>query len=251
MITAGQGQSLTLEADFYQYAGGPTVNLTGLTLTIVDPNNVTEVSATTSSGVTNPATGIYDYQWTVPRAAPIGLHVATWSGTYNAAPVTASETILVTAVGTGTWCTTADVLTFAQTTVDAVTLSQAGAMIDVACARPYSVFVTGVPAGQLCQISAIDLYWLKLACAYQAAWLASQPDAFSRSDVTAVGRGKANVQLAPTALILAPLAKTVLYRVSFLKSRSLHVPGPMELDHPWMSSIEGDEGPGWRDLGPV
>lgn len=152
---------------------------------------------------------------------------------------------------TTTWCTAADVLTFAKTTVDDPTVALAGSMIDTACARPYDVFVTGVPAGQVCQISAIDLYWLKLACAYQAAWIPSQPDLFSRSDVTAVGRGKANVQLAPDALRYAPLATTVLKRVSFLKSRSMHVPGPMELDHPWTNSMEGDEGPGWRNLGPV
>jgi hypothetical protein len=38
--------------------------------------------------------------------------------------------------------------------------------------------------------------------------------------------------------------------VSFLKSRSLHVPGPMELDQNWAGSTE-DGSPGWQDLGPV
>lgn len=147
-----------------------------------------------------------------------------------------------------TWCTTDDVVTFANTTVDDATVVRAGATIDVHCARPYDVFVTGVPAGEVCQISAIDLYWLKLACAYQAAWMPSQPDLFNRSDLTAVGRGKANVQLTATAFVLAPLAKAVLTRVSWLKSGSLHVKGPMELDHPWMDS---DAGPGWTSLGKV
>lgn len=254
MLTAGQGQILTLEADFYAYVAGPPIDLAGLALTIEDPSDVTEVNATTSTGITHPATGIYDYAWTVPAAAPAGVYVATWSGTYGAATVTATETILVSAVAGGTWCTTADVLTYAKATVDAATVLQAGADIDVACSRPYAVFVTGLPAGCVCQISAMDLYWLKLACAYQAAWIATQPDLYSRSDVVAVGRGKANVLFTPTAMTLAPKARVTLDRVSWLKSRSVHVPGPMDLDRPWLGTGVGgglDEGGGWRSLGPV
>jgi hypothetical protein len=252
VITAGQGQQLTLEADFYAYAGGPAINLAGLTLTIVDPSDVTEVSATT--GITNPATGIYTYAWTVPTAAPVGVHVATWSGTYNSATVTATETILVSAVSGGTWCTTADVLTYAQATVDAATVLRAGADIDIACARPYEVFVVNLPAGYTCQISAMDLHWLKLACAFQAAWIPTQPDLYTRSDVIAVGRGKANILFTPTAMTLAPKARVTLDRVSWLKSRSVHVPGPQDLDRPWLGlGIGGGlaEGGGWRSLGPV
>lgn len=151
-----------------------------------------------------------------------------------------------------TWCTAADVLTYANTTVDDTTVVLAGSMIDVACNRPYDVYVGAVTAGEVCQLSQIDLYWLKLACAYQAAWIPSQPDLFVRSDVTAVGRGKANVQLSPTALHLAPLAKVTLRRVSFLRDRSLHVMGPQELDHPWNNTLEAEgPGPGWQNLGPV
>lgn len=254
MITAGQGQLLTLEADFFQYAGGPPINLTGPTLTIVDPSDVTEVSATASTGITNPTTGTYDYVWTIPTTAPVGIHVATWSGTYNSVPITATETIQVTTVSGNTWCTTADVLTYAKATVDAATVLQAGADIDVECARPYDIFVANLPVGYVCQISAMDLHWLKLACAYQAAWIPTQPDLYSRSDVVAVGRGKANVLFTPTAMTLAPKARVSLNRVSWLKSRSLHVPGPEDLDRPWLGlGIGGGlaEGGGWRSLGPV
>lgn len=149
-----------------------------------------------------------------------------------------------------TWCTVADVQDLANTTVSEAVLAQAGAMIDMASARPYAIFVTGVPAGQVSKIGAADLYWLKLACAYQAAWLASQPDAFSRTNVKQIGRGTGSLMLDETALILGPLAKQAFKRVSFLKSRSLHVPGPMELDRPWLG-IADDGEPGWQDLGPV
>lgn len=149
-----------------------------------------------------------------------------------------------------TWCTPQDVLTFTGTAVSDQVVAQAGAMIDVASARPYDIFVTNVPAGQVCKIGAADLYWLKLACAYEAAWLAAQPDTYSRTDVKQIGRGTGSLMLADSALVLGPHAKQALRRVSFLKSRSLHVPGPMELDHPWSGSgIDGSAG--WQDLGPV
>lgn len=153
-----------------------------------------------------------------------------------------------------TWCTVGDVLTYANATVGDDVLTQAGADIDVFCGRPYAVFVTGVAAGYVCQLSAMDQYWLKLATAYQAAWILTQPDLYSRSDVTAVGRGKANVQFTPTAMLLAPKARVTLDRVSWLKSRSVHVPGPEDLDRPWLGVGFGGglgEGGGWQSLGPV
>lgn len=220
MITAGQGQIITLEADFYAYAGGSPINLANITLTIVDPNDVTEVTATATSGVTNPTTGVYDYQWTVPLAAPVGVHVATWSGTYNSTPVTAAETILVTTVSSGTWCTTADVLSITGVTVSAGTLAQAGFAIDIYCGRAYAV--DGVRVGSR------DLNWLKLACAYQAAWLPSQPDAFTRIDALDVSEGRLRTQLRDTALVLSPFARKALKRVSWLKSRSIHIQSPFQ-----------------------
>ena len=255
MISVGQGQAVTLEADFFQYVGGPAAAVSGLTLTIVDPGGATEVTATTSTGITSPATGVYQYQWTIPGSAAVGTHTATWSGTVGSSMVTAAETITVSAIGVGqTWCTTEDVLNYTGATVTVAQLVQAGSDIDVACSRPYAVFVLGVQAGSVCQISAMDLHWLMLACAYQAAWVASQVDLYTRSDVTAVGRGRANVQFTPTAMTLSPKARVTLDRVSWMKSRSVHVPGPEDLDRPWLGTGIGGgigEGGGWVSLGPV
>lgn len=143
-----------------------------------------------------------------------------------------------------TWCTTDDVVTFANTVVQDALLTQAGATIDVACARPYDVYVAGVLDGGVSQIRSTDLYWLKLACAYQAAWMAAQPDLYGRSEVKSIGRGTGSLLLGDEALVLAPLAKRALNRVSFLKSRSLHVPGPMD------EYLRGED-IGWHDQGPV
>jgi hypothetical protein len=143
-----------------------------------------------------------------------------------------------------TWCTAQDVYTIAKATVTDDLVAQAGANIDVECARPYDVFVAGVPNGGVSQISTLDLYWLKLACAYQAAWIPSQPDLYARTDVKQIGRGTGSLQLSDTALVIAPLAKRALNRVSWLKSRSVHVPGPMD------EYMRGEDF-GWHDQGPI
>lgn len=220
MITAGQGQTITIEADFYQYAGGPAINLNGITLTIVDPNNVTEVNATASTGITNPSTGIYDYTWPIPLTAPTGVHTATWSGTYNSNPVTAVETILVTTENGDTWCSITDVATYTGVTVDASTLAQAGATIDIHAGRAYAIDGS--------RIGSRDAYWLKLACAYQAAWLPSQVDMFSRIDALGIQAARRMIMLRDTALVLSPNARKALKRVSWLKTRSVHVKSPFQ-----------------------
>jgi hypothetical protein len=68
-----------------------------------------------------------------------------------------------------------------------------------------------------------DQHWLKLAVAYQTAWLESQPDAFERIEVTEAGGATNRTMLTDSSLQLAPFAKDALRRVSWLKSRSLHV----------------------------
>lgn len=220
MLTAGQGQTITIEADFYQYAGGPAIDLDGITLTIVDPNDVTEVNATASTGIVNPVTGIYDFTWPIPLTAPTGIHAATWTGTHQSNAVTAAETILVTTENGDTWCSIGDVLTFTGETVDATTIAQAGATIDIHAGRAYAIDGS--------RVGSRDLYWLKLACAYQAAWLPSQVDMFSRVDALGIQAGRRMIELRDTALVLAPNARKALKRVSWLKSRSVHVKSPFQ-----------------------
>lgn len=113
-----------------------------------------------------------------------------------------------------TWATAADVFTYAKTTVDDDTVLRAQATIDVHSARIYA---------DKAMISDRDQYWLKLAVAYQAAWLPAQPDAFQRVEVTEAGGATNRSMFTETAMVLAPDAKWALKRVSWLKSRSLHV----------------------------
>ncbi len=223
MTTAYQGQPITLESDWYAYNGGPLVNVSGLTIHIQAPDSSDDV-AVTSTGITSPAVGIYEYTWSVPANAQIGTHVVTWSGTYGGNPVSAVEVLTVASASNVTWCTVDDVLAVTKATVTQAQLLQAGFTIDVKCGRPYSI--DGLPG--LNRIGDRDLYWLKLACAWQAMWLASQPDAFSRIDALDISQGRSRTQLRDTALTLSPYARTALGRVSWLRDRSVHIQSGLE-----------------------
>ncbi|MEC3974741.1 hypothetical protein [Amycolatopsis sp. H20-H5] len=113
-----------------------------------------------------------------------------------------------------TWATVADVLALTQVTVTDADLMRAQAQIDMHTARIYA---------DILLITDRDQYWLKLAVAYQAAWLVAQPDAFQRLEITEAGGAANRTMFTDTALVLAPDARWALKRVSWLKSRSLHV----------------------------
>jgi hypothetical protein len=106
------------------------------------------------------------------------------------------------------------VLTYAKKVVDDDDVLRAQATIDLRAGR--------LPA-DVAGIGTRDQYWLKLAVAYQAAWLVDQPDAFDRIEVTEAGGSTNKTIFTDSSLELAPFAKSALRRVSWLKSRSLHV----------------------------
>ena len=115
------------------------------------------------------------------------------------------------------WAQADDVLTYTGETVTDAQVMRAQAIIDMFAARTYDA---------LPRIGSRDLHWLKLAGAYQAAWMLSQPDMFSRLDFATISSGSRPVELKGATLWLAPLAARALKRVSWLRSRSLHVRTP-------------------------
>lgn len=110
------GQSVTLLAQFYDFAGGSLVDLDAApTITVTSVATGATALAATSSGVTHPSTGSYGYVWTPGSGLTPGLYLATWSGLKGSAPVTATEEITVTALASsaatntspdGIWYTT-------------------------------------------------------------------------------------------------------------------------------------------------
>lgn len=125
------------------------------------------------------------------------------------------------------WATTADVLALTGATVTQTQLDQANSIIELHSGRIYALSGVTDPNG-VTNTGARDIEWMRRACAFQAAWMLSQPDMFSRLDLSAVTQEGRAVGLKDHALVLAPLAKRALARVSWLKSRSLHVRSPFE-----------------------
>lgn len=118
---------------------------------------------------------------------------------------------------TNSWAQADDVLTLTGETVTDAQVLRAQAIIDMFTARTYDA---------LPRIGTRDLYWLKLAVAYQAAWMLSQPDLYSRLDFATISAGSRPVQLKEDTLRIAPFASRALKRVSWLRSRALHVRSP-------------------------
>ncbi|WP_329064889.1 hypothetical protein [Amycolatopsis sp. NBC_01480] len=212
VTTAYQGQTVTLTGEFF--SGGQLVDPATVTVGITDPSGTVEQIPT--SAVTHVAVGIVQFTWLVPTAAPLGNHTVTWTGTSPS--LTVQEALAVTASSSATWCTLPDVplITGVQVTQDQ--LLQAGFNIDVAAARAFAVDGT--------RVGSRDLYWLRMATAYQAAWLATQVDAFNRIDALDISQGRSRTQLRDTAMFLAPHARRALKRVSWLKARSVHIRAP-------------------------
>jgi hypothetical protein len=131
--------------------------------------------------------------------------------------------------GTMTWATAQDVLNITGQQVSDQQVIYAGFTIDMFTGRPYSF--TG-PDGQEYNwyenTGDIDAYYLKLAVVFQTVWIQAQPDMMSRLDLANVPAKGRPLTLNVGALLLGPLAKKALSRVSWLRSRALHVRSPFE-----------------------
>lgn len=79
------------------------------------------------------------------------------------------------------------------------------------------------------KLRARDTRHLKMAVAYQAAWVAGQIDVTTRSDVSQVTQDKMSFTNAnPDAAVLAPLAQRALKRLSWKTNRSVRLRRPVD-----------------------
>lgn len=118
-----------------------------------------------------------------------------------------------------TWCTVAEVTTVTGKTVTATDRNIAAFAIELTTGLIESV--------ERVDITRRDLYWLRQAVAFQAAWLADTPDYLERNDVTAASADGQSATLKPDALILAPLARRAIKRLSWRGTRSVR---PVRVD---------------------
>jgi hypothetical protein len=114
------------------------------------------------------------------------------------------------------WATASDVATVTGKTVSAENVAAAISSISVEVARTTDDV-----------LATRDLYWLKQACCWQAAWLPDQPDFTGRSEVSNVSQdGVAVTYTDRASVVLAPLAKAAIRNLSWMKSRSVRPRNP-------------------------
>lgn len=135
--------------------------------------------------------------------------------------------------------TVADVSTYTGVTVDSSAVAQAQFIIELFSNR------TEAASGSFTDR---DSYWMKMAVAYQAAYMDSHPEVFNLMDVNSINQGDLSVNFKKDAsfAIVAPLARMALARTSWSRTRSIRVNSDFitELDN------VTDDGPGaWHPIG--
>ena len=117
------------------------------------------------------------------------------------------------------WCTPQDVIDCTRVSVTDDVLRQAQKNIELFSGRIYL---------DTDRIRTRDLYWLGQAVAYQAAWIAGQFGLETRLDATQIQQDQVSSTLKDDGLTLAPYAAKALKRVSWMRSRTVHIRSAIE-----------------------
>lgn len=132
------------------------------------------------------------------------------------------------------WATTAETLAYTSISVSQDNIDAAQAMIELFA----DVTEASSDAGN---ISPKNLRLLKLAVAYQAAWMTSQPDLFTRSDVGLMTQdGISFTSPHANSGLLAPMAKRAVDRLSWKRNRNQRI-RPMLPNNFRAGTLEGAE----------
>lgn len=104
MATYFRGTNASLTVQWYEFTGGPPVDVSAQTVTITRISDATVVVGPTGVGIVQLATGLYSYQWAIPALETPGDYVVVWNATDAALdPVQTSE--IVTIANTVAPCT--------------------------------------------------------------------------------------------------------------------------------------------------
>jgi len=208
------GDTIVLEALFYEAGGTIPVDVSDISLTILAPNGMTTILGPITTGIQAMGIGHFRYSWASSVSLSVGVYTVVWSGTDpNGAGILASEAVTMSTVASN-WATADDVFSLTGATVTDDTLTKAQGVIDMFSGCPYTTSS---------RVNSRDRHWLKLAMSYQAAWIPRQPDLFGRMDFSGLTQDGNTITLRENAALLAPMARQALKKVSWLKSRSLHV----------------------------
>lgn len=111
-------------------------------------------------------------------------------------------------------------------------LLQAQAMVEVFVGRSFD---------QTARLRPRDVYWLGRAVAFQAAWAAGQPGLLVNLDLTASTQDGVSASLKENALVLAPMAARAINRLSWRRSRTIHVRSPFVDGGSWFANPLAEE----------
>lgn len=249
--SVNQGQTADLVVNWDAYPGGPPADVTGLTITVNEVSNGSNILGPTSAGVVHQATGLYTFQWAVSTSQAVGDYIAVWNATYAGSAVQTSEVVSVLAYGTDnflTWCdiTLEEDLLGGRGNVNAVnpvtwvqnvtssTLTPQQIMNAQQVLNMYSNYT---PEASGFNMQPFDLMWLRYGLAYQAVWMLNQPGLLYRGDVDQISQDGLSTHWSdPRNVMLAPLALRSLKQLSWQKSRSLRVRTPFIDDQTPLSS---------------
>ena len=111
------------------------------------------------------------------------------------------------------WATVAETLTYTKLTVTSADIDAAQFMVELFA-----------DVTEDATISTKNLRLLKMAVAYQAAWISDHPDIFTHVDVsTMLQDGIQFTNAHANAGVLAPMAKRAIDRLSWKRNRSIRV----------------------------
>lgn len=113
------------------------------------------------------------------------------------------------------WATVGETLTYTKITVDQGDIESAQFMVEI---------FSDVTEDADANISSKNLRLLKMAVAYQAAWISDHPDIFTHVDVsTMLQDGIQFTNAHANAGVLAPMAKRAIDRLSWKRNRSIKI----------------------------
>ena len=117
------------------------------------------------------------------------------------------------------WATVQEVIDSTGVSVTDAQLAQAQSDIEIFTNRIYA---------DTARIRTRDLHWLGQAVARQAAWIAGQFGLETRLDATQIQQDQVSTTLQGDGLVLAPMAARALKRVSWMRSRTVHIRSAVE-----------------------
>lgn len=252
-VSVNQGQTADLIVQWYEYAGGPPVDIDSgsQTITVNEVATGLTVVGPTPDGIVSQAAGLYTFQWAVSTSADVGDYISVWNATYSGSAVQSSEVVTVLAYGTSvfsTWCDVSITMDLIQqdgiinpvnpvTWVYSVTRSILTSAQIMNAQQVLNAYSNYTPESSGFNMQPRDLMLLRYALAYQAVWMTGQPGLLIRVGVDQMSQDGLSTHIPDERdLMLAPLAKRCLKQLAWQKSRSLRVRTPFIDDQTPLSS---------------